>query len=263
MVNNSDTKVSYQGNGQTTVFPFSFPFIQRDYIKVAIYDSLTDETKTIDSDYYVDTVANTVIYPGYEPGQEPAEALRPPILPATSTITIYRQTDVDQLTDLGEKYPLKDIENMADKITEILQEYREILGRCIKMRMTDKTPDELIAFIGSASAKAHQTKEYAAQVAAIRDYIQYLYDHLPDEVARHNQDKEAHPYLRKEIEQLHNLFFKDLIEQINGQLTISADSYDTPVRMILTEDNEITFGENEFLTKNFEYDEDGNVMPVA
>ena len=68
MVNNSDTKVSYKGNGQTTVFPFSFPFIQRDYIKVAIYDSLTDETKTIDSDYYVDTVANAVIYPGYELG---------------------------------------------------------------------------------------------------------------------------------------------------------------------------------------------------
>lgn len=143
MVNNSDTKVSYQGNGQTTVFPFSFPFIQRDYIKVAIYDSLTDETKNIDSDYYVDTVANAVIYPGYEPGQEPAEALRPPILPATSTITIYRQTDVDQLTNLGEKYPLKDIENMADKLTEIIQEQAETLGRTVKVPIGDpKTPEE-------------------------------------------------------------------------------------------------------------------------
>lgn len=173
MVNNSDTKVSYQGNGQTTVFPFSFPFIQRDYIKVAIYDSLTEKTKTIDSDYYVDTVANTVIYPGYEPGQEPAEALRPPILPSTSTITIYRQTDVDQLTDLGEKYPLKDIENMADKITEIIQEQAETLGRAVKVPVGDpKTPEEKLAdlqnYVSDAanSAKNAADSEAGAQRAA-------------------------------------------------------------------------------------------------
>ena len=173
MVNNSDTKVSYQGNGQTTVFPFSFPFIQRDYIKVAIYDSLTDETKTIDSDYYVDTVANTVIYPGYEPGQEPAEALRPPILPATSTITIYRQTDVDQLTDLGEKYPHKDIENMADKLTEIIQEQAETLGRTVKVPVGDpKSPEEKLTdlqnYVSDAanSAKNAADSEASAQRAA-------------------------------------------------------------------------------------------------
>ena len=173
MVNNSDTKVSYQGNGQTTVFPFSFPFIQRDYIKVAIYDSLTDETKTIDSDYYVDTVANAVIYPGYEPGEEPAEALRPPILPATSTITIYRQTDVDQLTDLGEKYPLQDIENMADKLTEIIQEQAETLGRAVKVPVGDpKTPEEKLTdlqnYVKSAADSAADAadSEASAQRAA-------------------------------------------------------------------------------------------------
>ena len=173
MVNNSDTKVSYKGNGQTTVFPFFFPFIQRDYIKVAIYDSLTDETKTIDSDYYVDTIANAVIYPGYEPGQEPAESLRPPILPATSTITIYRQTDVDQLTDLGEKYPLKDIENMADKLTEIIQEQAETLGRAVKVPVGDhKTPEEKLTdlqnYVSDAanSAKNAATSEASAQRAA-------------------------------------------------------------------------------------------------
>lgn len=173
MVNNSDTKVSYRGNGQTTVFPFSFPFIHRDYIKVAIYDSLTDETKTIDSDYYVDTVANAVIYPGYEPGQEPAEALRPPILPATSTITIYRQTDVDQLTNLGEKYPLKDIENMSDKLTEIIQEILEKFTRTLMVPVgSPKTAEELLEelkdYVHQAAASAIEatTSEASAQRAA-------------------------------------------------------------------------------------------------
>lgn len=144
MVNNSDTKVTYRGNGQTTVFPFSFPFISKEYIHVAIYDELTDETTILTSDYYVDATAQTVTYPGYEPGQEPPESVRPSVLPYTSTLTIYRQTDIDQLTDLGEKYPLPAIEAMVDKLTEILQEQKESIGRAIKAEIgSPYTPEQM------------------------------------------------------------------------------------------------------------------------
>ena len=173
MVNNKDTKVSYKGNGQTTVFPFSFPFIKGEYIHVAIYDALTDTTVTLTKDYYVDTVAKTVNYPGYPPGQEPAEALRPPVLPATSTITIYRETDIDQLTDLGEKYPLPQIEAMSDKLTEILQEQQETLGRAVTVPVGDpKTPEErwtdMQDFVHAAADSANNAalSEASAQRAA-------------------------------------------------------------------------------------------------
>ena len=143
MINNSDVKVSYQGNGSTKVFPFTFPFIDKSYIKVAIYDSLTEETEILTQDYFVDANAKTVTYPGYAPGQEPPEADQPPILPSTSTITIYRSTEISQLVDLGDNYPLPDIESMSDKLTEILQEHKESLDRSIKVQIGDpETPEE-------------------------------------------------------------------------------------------------------------------------
>lgn len=167
MVNNRDIKVAYQGDGITTVFPFSFPFIKSEYIHVAIYDSLTKETVTLTSDYYVDSVAHTVTYPGYAPGQAPAEAARPPVLPATSTITIYRQTDIDQLVDLGDKYPLPQIESMSDKLTEILQEHDESLARAIKVPIGDpETPDQkylnMQTYIAETAANAAAAADSAS-----------------------------------------------------------------------------------------------------
>ena len=170
MVNNSDTKVSYRGNGQTTVFPFTFPFIKGEYIHAAIYDETTKETVALTSDYYVDTVARTVTYPGYPPGQEPAEALRPPILPTTKFITIYRQTDVDQLTDLGTKYPLPQIESMSDKLTEILQEQKETLDRAVKVAIGDpEAPEQkwldMQTYVSETSASATAAANSATAAA--------------------------------------------------------------------------------------------------
>lgn len=181
MVNNTDTKVAYKGNGITKTFPFSFPFFDKSYIHVAIYDSLTGTTTKLTSDYYVDEIAKTVTYPGYAPGQAPAEELQPPVLPATSTITIYRETEKSQLVDLGEKYPLPDIERMADKLTELIQEQTETLERAVKVPIGDpKSPEEKLtdlqnyvsaaagsAIDASASAsRAGQAAESAATSAA-------------------------------------------------------------------------------------------------
>lgn len=159
MITNKDTKVSYQGNGLTTVFPFSFPFIKTEYIHVAIYDSLTLESTILTSDYYVDEVAGTVTYPGYAPGQAPAEALQPPVLPETSWITIFRETDIDQLTDLGDKYPLPAIEEMSDKLTEIIQELGESVSRAVKVPVGDPSaPEEemlnMLTFVRETKASA-------------------------------------------------------------------------------------------------------------
>lgn len=172
MINIRDTKVSYKGDGQTTVFPFSFPFLKKEYIHVAIYDELTGETTILESDYYVDAVAHTVNYPGWPSGQEPAEALRPPVLPETSTITIYRQTDIDQLTNLGNKYPLPDIEDMADKLTHICQEMEESVGRAIKAPIgSPETPEGMyLELIEDAEAAKQAAAETATNLASVKAY---------------------------------------------------------------------------------------------
>jgi hypothetical protein len=167
MVNNSDIKVSYRGNGQTINFPFSFPFFDPDYICVKILDETTGEVTTLESDYYVDATGSKVIYPGYEPGSEPPEEQRPPILPETSVLTIYRNTEVSQLLDLGEKFPLPIIENALDKITEILQEHAEEISRSVKVDITSTvTPDQLIEEIRNSTAAAIEAKITAVASAA-------------------------------------------------------------------------------------------------
>lgn len=172
MINNSDIKVSYRGNGQTTIFPFTFPFIKPEYIHVAIYDSLTDKTKILETDYYVDAVAGTVTYPGWPPGQEPAEALRPPILPETSVLTIFRQTDIDQLINLGQKYPLPEIERMIDKLTEIVQELGEGVSRAIKAEIgSPYTPEEMYEQMNADAEMARGAAQQTAQdVLTVRGY---------------------------------------------------------------------------------------------
>lgn len=163
MISNSDIIVTYRGNGVTTVFPITFPFYKPEYICVKILDETTGEITRLDSDYYVDSVAGTVTYPGYAPGEAPPEADRPPKLPATSTLTIYRKTEVSQLIDLGEKYPLDIIEGALDKITEILQEHEESIVRSVKVDETSTgTPEELMEEIKGAAVEATASKNAAA-----------------------------------------------------------------------------------------------------
>ena len=134
MIENRKTSVTYRGDGNTTVFPFAFAISSADNIHVAIYDTATEVTTEITRDYFVDAAAKVVHYPGYAPGQTPAEHAQPPKLPAGKNITIYRKTSVDQLTDLGEKYPLPYIEAMADKATAIMQEHEEAIGRAVMVQ---------------------------------------------------------------------------------------------------------------------------------
>jgi hypothetical protein len=91
-------------------------------------------------------------------------------------------------------------------------------------------------------------------------------------IATHNSSATAHQDIRNQIagigrevaeasSEIQKLWGNDLIEKADNELTLSNGQTGYPVRMILTEDDEITFGDNEFFTKNLEYDSDGNVMP--
>lgn len=159
MIQTIITKVTYTGNGKNKAFPFSFPFNKTADMHVAIYDKDTEKSTELTKDFYVDANAKVVYYPGYAPGQAPAAAEQPAILPASKTITIYRETDIDQLTDLGDKFPLPQIEAMSDKLTMILQEHNEELARAVKVEIGDpETPEqrylEMQTYVSETKANA-------------------------------------------------------------------------------------------------------------
>lgn len=166
MIGDITPSVTYRGDGNTTVFPFSFAISGADNIRVAIYDTATERTTELSRDYFVDVQAKAVHYPGYAPGQAPAAAAQPPKLPNGKTITIYRKTPINQLTNLGGKYPLPVIEGMSDKATAILQEHEEILSRTVRVAAGDpRTPEQRLTDLQNYVSEAKSSAGSAAQSA--------------------------------------------------------------------------------------------------
>lgn len=131
MIPSSVNRVSYNGNGVTTEFSYGFKIIDATDIKVMTVSPLGVET-VLTSDYYVDTVASKVHYPGYAPGAEEPVEEQPPILPTGWRLIIYREVPITQLTALDEHWPFKDIENMSDKLTIIAQQLLDAVNRSFK-----------------------------------------------------------------------------------------------------------------------------------
>ena len=132
MINTSETRIIFNGNGVATDFPYSFKIINDTDVKVMTVDP--DGTETVlDSDYYVDVTASKVVYPGYPPGEEPAESERPPVLPTGWQLVVYRDIPITQEADLGDRWPFNVIEAGLDKVTMILQNIWGIAGRCLKV----------------------------------------------------------------------------------------------------------------------------------
>lgn len=166
MIGDITPSVTYRGDGSTTVFPFSFAVSGADNIRVAIYDMATEGTTEITRNYFVDVSAKVVHYPGYAPGQAPAAHVQPPKLPNGKTITIYRKTPINQLTNLGAKYPLPSIEAMSDKATAILQEHEEILSRTVRVAAGDpRTPEHRLTDLQNYVSEAKSSAGSAAQSA--------------------------------------------------------------------------------------------------
>lgn len=155
MIPASEIKVIYTGNSKATEFPFSFKFNDKSDIKVALRDIATEVMTVLTKDYFVDTVKSVVLYPGYQPGQEPPVNEQPEVLPSSKKIIIYRETPLSQTVDLGKKYPMAVVEGMDDKNLMISQELKEKLDRCVAVDIgADINPKKLIDSIFETAAKS-------------------------------------------------------------------------------------------------------------
>ncbi len=132
MVITDVNQVVYQGDGATTAFPFTFRIIDATDIKLLLIDADGAEID-ITSDYFVDTVNNTVHYPGYAPGAEPPEADRPAPVQTGQRLVVYRELPITQEKDLGDKWPFFVIELALDKLTMILQQIYGWWNRAFKI----------------------------------------------------------------------------------------------------------------------------------
>ena len=150
----TDNKVTYQGNGATTTWPIPFPVLEDSHLKVILTNPSSAEA-ILTSDYNVDLTNMVVSYPGYESGQEPPEAEQPEKLPSGWKITLLRQVPLTQETDLGDRWPFKEIEDMSDRTTMQIQQLAEAVDRALKVPVSGGSSGDLITdILGTASGYA-------------------------------------------------------------------------------------------------------------
>lgn len=161
----TDSKVTYQGNGATTTWPFSYPVLEKAHLKVILTDPAGAEN-TLTNDYVVDLTGKIVTYPGYENGQEPSVVDQPPKLPTGWKITLLRQVPLTQETDLGDRWPFKEIEDMSDRTTMQIQQLAEAVDRSLKVPVSGGSSGDLITdILGTANGYATAAAGSASSAA--------------------------------------------------------------------------------------------------
>jgi hypothetical protein len=129
-VSSSTNRASYSGNGALTTFAYGFKVFDQDELTVILRSSDGTETvQTITTNYTVTGVGaasgGNVVF-----GSAPASGV---------TIVILRELDLDQGLDLvpNDPFPAQSLENSLDKLTFMVQQHKEELGRTIKASRTN------------------------------------------------------------------------------------------------------------------------------
>lgn len=161
------SKVTYRGDGVTVNFPVPFRYFENTngtkQLKVVLADA-NGENEVVQ----VENTDFTITAAGANSGTL-TMLVAPPL---NYKLTIVYNMPIEQLTDYKEfgRLPSESIETAFDKITAILKQINEILGRCIQTTLsTDSTPDEVFndfkqqmaTLISTAQAAITTAGEYA------------------------------------------------------------------------------------------------------
>jgi hypothetical protein len=129
-VSSSTNRVSYAGNGSTTVFPYTYKIFDEDDLTVILRAANgVETTKTIVSDYTVSGVGNA--------GGGNVTMLTAPA--SGETLVVLREQDLIQELDIvpNDPFPADSLEGALDKLTFMVQQHEETLGRTIKASRTN------------------------------------------------------------------------------------------------------------------------------
>jgi hypothetical protein len=130
-VSSTTTKVSYSGNGSTTVFAYTFKVFDEDDLTVILRDNTTaaETVQAINTNYSVSGVGNVN-----------GGNITFVTAPASGVTVVVRRTSAQtQTTDYtpNDPFPAESHEEALDKLTFVQQEQQEEIDRSIKLSRTN------------------------------------------------------------------------------------------------------------------------------
>jgi len=133
-ISTTASRISYNGNGVTTIFAFPYRFLANgDLVVVEVSAAGVETTKTLTTHY---TLTGA--------GDDAGGSVTMLVAPANGTrLIIYRDTDIVQETDYisGDPFPAETHERALDRLTMIAQEIGSDADRSIKVPVGDSEPE--------------------------------------------------------------------------------------------------------------------------
>ena len=128
-IQNTVTKCQYVGNGNTTVFPYTFTLSPKHPEYVVVYITGVDGNTATTNNVTIDTAAQSVTYP--------ADGSAP--LAVGEKITIARFVPYKQILNLVNQGPFfaEDIETELDEIVSMIQQIAEAGARSLKTSISE------------------------------------------------------------------------------------------------------------------------------
>jgi hypothetical protein len=160
-VSSSTNKVTYAGNGSTTVFSVGFYFFNDSDLLVVLRDSDGNETvKTLTSDYTVTGAGNPA-----------GGSITMLVAPATGeSLVIAREVPLTQQTDYLENdpFPAETHERALDKLTMATQQLQEQVDRSAKLPISDPaSADALVADLVRVADSIDNVDTVATDIANV------------------------------------------------------------------------------------------------
>lgn len=128
-VSSSDNKISYAGNGSTTIFAYGFKIFADSDLLVVLRDALGTETTQILASHYSVTGA------GGDSGGNVVMITAPA---SGETLTIKRELPLTQETDYieGDDFPADAHEFALDRTVMLVQQQQEVFSRAVVGKVT-------------------------------------------------------------------------------------------------------------------------------
>jgi hypothetical protein len=215
-VSSTTARVSYSGNGTTTVFPVPFYFLANSDLLVVLRSSAGIETQQVLSTNY------TVTGAGVLSGGSVTMTVAPP---SGTSLTILRNVALTQTTDFlpNDRLPAESLEQTVDKLTMIVQQLDDSSDRSIKFPITDSP--SISAVLPSSSSRAGKFLKFSSTGSPTAEAVPTFAVSVTDFGATGDGTTDDTAAIQTAVNTAYMLFFPAGTYKVTSPITLRSNNH--------------------------------------